>query len=233
MQPTTLTPAPPMHGFRGDRPENGRFTHPKGLTLAISREAGARGTSIARKVGEHLGWQVFDQEMLDYLQLDETGQSQLLADIPDGGRAWADAHLDRLQREERISSDIETTRLVRLMLAVAARGDAVIVGRGAGFLLPVESTIHARVIAPLESRVNFFAQTLRMTREEAKAEAQSRDERRAKFLARTIFRDPADTGAYDLVVNSTRLGVEGAAQVIGWAVRTKQMFAEIAHRDSE
>jgi hypothetical protein len=29
-------------------------------------------------------------------------------------------------------------------------------------------------------------------------------------------------------VNSTRLGVEGAAQFIGWAVRTKQQFAELA-----
>ena len=31
-----------------------------------------------------------------------------------------------------------------------------------------------------------------------------------------------------MAVNSDRLGVEAAAQFIGWAVRTKQMFAELA-----
>ena len=227
MQPSTFPPAPPMHGFRGDRPDDGATPGPKGLTLAISREAGARGTTIARKVGEQLGWQVFDQETLDYLLLDETGRAQLLGDIPAVARTWAESRLARLQRDNRVNTDPETTALVKLMLAVAARGDAVIVGRGAGFLLPVDSTIHVRVIAPLESRVNFFAQTLRMTREEAVREVQSRDERRAMFLARTLFRDPADLSAYDAIVNSTRLGVEGAAQFIGWAVRTKQMFAEI------
>jgi hypothetical protein len=38
-----------------------------------------------------------------------------------------------------------------------------------------------------------------------------------------------DPTAYDVVVNSARLGVEGAAQFVGWAVRTKQMFAEFAN----
>ena len=30
-----------------------------------------------------------------------------------------------------------------------------------------------------------------------------------------------------VLVNSTRLGIESAAQIIGWAVRTKQQFAEL------
>lgn len=228
MLPPTLTPAPPLHGFRGDRPAAGPATRPRGLTLAISREAGARGTSIARKAGEQLGWQVFDQETLDYLQLNETGRAQLLADVPEGARAWADEYLTRLRLNGLLNPDEETVALMRVILAVAARGDAVIVGRGAGFLLPVESTIHARVVAPIDERVNFFAQTHRMTREEATREVQARDDRRARFLAWAVRRDPAILTAYDLVVNSKRLGVEGAAQLIGWAVRTKQMLAEIA-----
>ena len=72
--------------------------------------------------------------------------------------------------------------MIRVLLAVAARGDAVIVGRGAGFLLPAESTVHVRVIAPLERRVAYFAQSLRLSREEAAAEVRARDERRAEFL---------------------------------------------------
>jgi cytidylate kinase len=225
---------PPLHGFRGDE-SVGPFARtegrarPKGLTVTISREAGARGGTIARKVGEFLGWQVFDQEMLDYLVQDVAGRAQLLADVPDTARAWADSHLANLQNGGHlVGDDPQTVEMFRLILNVAARGDAVIVGRGAGFVLPPESTVHVRIVSPFEARVSYLAQWLRLSREEAAAEARSRDDRRAKFLARSLRRDPNDPTAYDAVVNATRLGVEATAQFIGWAVRTKQQFAEIA-----
>lgn len=217
---------PPMHGFRGDSPDE-PATQPRGLTVAISREAGARGTSIAHKLGELLGWQVFDQEMLDQLLVNESGRAQLLSELSDSARAWIDSRFEQLQRESRGKSDSESKDAIRLVLAVAARGDAVIVGRGAGFLLPEETTLHVRIVASFESRVSFLAQSLRLTREEAAAEVKTRDDRRAQYLKRTLSREPSDSTGYDVVVNSTRLGVEGAAQFIGWAVRTKQQFADL------
>ena len=217
---------PPLHGFRGDAPaDDGPAAHPRGLTVALSREAGARGSVIARKLGEILGWQVFDQELLDYLLLDDTGRGQLAADIPPAAREWADRHLARLQREGRVNADPDTVAQFRLLLAVAARGDAVIVGRAAGYLLPAESTLHVRVVAPFDARVHYLAETLRLTPDEAADEARRRDDRRARFLTRTLASVPPDLAAYDLAVNSTRLGVEAAAQFIAWALRSKQQFS--------
>jgi cytidylate kinase len=199
--------------------------------VAISREAGARGGSIARKVGELLGWQVFDQETLDYLLQNDTACEQLLSDLPNAAVVWANLHFARLQREQKWTADTDTAGMIRLLLAVAARGDAVIVGRGAGYLLPPETTLHARVVAPVEARIAYFAQWLRLNREEAAAEVRARDDRRTKFLARILGRNPADATGYDVVVNAGRLGIEAAAQFIGWAVRTKQMFAELRESD--
>jgi cytidylate kinase len=225
---TTAALNPPLHGFRGDEPGGGPAVQPRGLTVAVSREAGARGTTLARKVGELLGWQVFDQDLLDYLQMHDTEREQLLADIPASARAWADAHLARLQQSRKIDAEGDAAGLYRLLFAVAARGDAVIVGRAAGHLLPVESTLHVRVVAPVETRVGYIAQTLRLTRDEAAAEVRRRDEKRAHFVSRTVFKDAADLSGYDLVVNPARLGLEAAAQLVGWAVRVKQQFAELA-----
>ena len=213
-------PEAPAHGFRGD-PAGPAGAYPKALTVAVSREAGARGGAVARKVGELLGWQVYDQEVLDYLLLDAAGRDRLLADLPAAARAWADG-------APRVGSDAEGEGLVRLLRAVAAVGDAVVVGRGAGHLLPAETTLHVRVVAPFEDRVGYAAQLLRLTRDEAAVEVRSRDDRRGLFLARTVGRDPADLGAYDLVVNTSRLGVEGAARVVAAAVRAKHPFAEPA-----
>jgi cytidylate kinase len=221
----------PLHGFRGAEAEQ-PLTRPRGLTVAISRQAGARGTTIARKIAEILDWQVFDHDTLDYLARDDTARSQLLADIPADAQRWADAQLAHLQRDRGLNVDPDALRLVRLVLTVGARGSAVIVGRAAGFLLPRETTVHARIIAPMDARVAYMAQELRLTRPEAVEEVRARDERRAAFLDRTLALDASDLTAYDVVVNSDRLGVEGAAQFVGWAVRTKQMFAELAEPNS-
>jgi cytidylate kinase len=132
-----------------------------------------------------------------------------------------------------MNTDPDTAGLVRLVLMVAARGDVVIVGRGAGFVLPPESTLHVRVVAPFEDRVSYLAQSLRLPREEAANEVRSRDERRAQFITQALFREPSDPTAYDVVVNSARLGVESAAQFVGWALRTKQQFAELAESYDE
>jgi cytidylate kinase len=221
----------PLHGFRGEEAEQ-PLTRPRGLTVAISRQAGARGTTIARKIAEILDWQVFDHDTLDYLAQDDTARAQLLADVPADAQRWADAQLAHLQRDRGLNADAEALRLVRLVLAVGARGSAVIVGRAAGFLLPRETTVHARIIAPLDARVAYLAQELRLTRPEAVEEVRARDERRAAYLDRTLALDVDDLTAYDVAVNSDRLGVEGAAQFVGWAVRTKQMFAELAQPNS-
>ena len=150
-----------------------------------------------------------------------------MAEVPGSAKAWAEAHFSRLQLHHAIALDPDTTAMIRLVLAVAARGDAVIVGRGAGFLLPPESTVHVRVIAPFEKRVAYFAQSLRLSREEAAAEVRARDERRARYLTAMLGRNLNDPTGYDVMVNADRLGVEGAAQFIAWAIRTKQMFDEI------
>jgi cytidylate kinase len=225
-------PLPPAHGYRGEVPTPTPPPRLRGLTVAISREAGARGGTIARKVGELLGWQVFDSEAVEYLVQNETARNQFLAELPPAAKAWAADQLAKLRRQNRVQADADTAVLIELLLAAGARGDAVIVGRGAGYLLPPETTVHVRVVASLNARVAYFAQWLRLSREEAAAELRARDERRAKFLADTFGRDWADPTGYDVVLNAERLGIEGAAQFIGWAVRTKQMFAEIKETDA-
>jgi cytidylate kinase len=226
MASVTDLPSPPVHGYRGETPTPAPLTRPRGLAIAISREAGARGGTIAKKVGALLGWQVFDPDTIEYLVQDDTAREQFLAEVPESAKAWASAHLARLCRQQKVVADPDTARTIELVLAIAARGQAVIVGRGAGYLLPPETTVHVRIVSSLESRVAYFAQWAFLTREEAAAEVRARDERRGKFIAETLGRDAADPTGYDVVVNVDRLGVEGVAQFIGCAVKTKQMLGE-------
>ncbi|MGL4420761.1 MAG: cytidylate kinase family protein, partial [Gemmataceae bacterium] len=80
------------------------------------------------------------------------------------------------------------------------------------------TTLHVRIVAPLEERIAYMGDWLRLTPDEAAREVQMRDGRRTKFLA-----EVQDTSAvpYDLILNSSRLGEAGVAAIILAAVATK------------
>jgi hypothetical protein len=213
---------PPLHGNQGNREPPPTFDSPLSLTIAITREAGARGGSIAQQIGKRLGWQVYTQDLLEFLSGNDSARSHVLSDIPHEGAIWADRQLQRLQNERIVNSGVELGEMPRLMLTLAARGRVVLVGRGAGFLLPRSSTLHVRVVAPLEDRVAYMAQWLRMTHENAAQQVRDRDEKRAEFLVRTFRRRAGDLTEYDMILNSLSLGEEVCAELIYAAVQGKQ-----------
>src|SRR5205085_2448038 len=109
----------------------------------------------------------------------------------------------------------------RAILALAAQGSVVLIGRGAGLLLPAETTLHVRVIAPVADRIAYISQWLRLTLEEATERVRLRDARRAEFLTTHFHRQPAEPHQYDLLLNSSLLGEEASADLIAHAARSK------------
>lgn len=216
---TDLTTSP-LHGNRGDRPS--RPAAPAGLTIAISREAGARGGSVARRVGRRLGWQVYNQELLEFLCANEAAREPVLADVPAGATDWIGGQLDRLRRDHGFDPEAEGTEMPRLILSLAARGQVILVGRGAGYYLPRASSLHVRVVAPLADRIAHMADWSRLTREAAGDLVRERDEQRAEFLLKHFGRRNTDTYDFDLVLNSGLLLEEACADVILSALNGKQ-----------
>lgn len=211
---------PPLHGYRGSPASAAAGERPRGLTVAISREAGARGGSIARRVGRLLGWPVYDQDSLALLARDDAARRELLAEVPGPAAAWAD------HQATTVAGGIDGTdasELVKLVFALAARGEVVIVGRGAGVLLPGESTLNVRVIAPHAERVAYLAQWLRMTTDEAAAELAARDRVRAALHAALTGKAASDPTQYDIILNSGRLGEAGCADMIVSAIKSKHL----------
>jgi cytidylate kinase len=214
----------PFHGERGEAQQ--RPGAPAGLTLAISRESGARGGSIARRVGKRLGWQVYTQELLEFLCANEAARQSILTDVPHDAVDWVTTQLDRLSREQRFDPKAQEAEMPRLLLTLAARGQVVLVGRGAGYYLPHDISLHVRIVASLEDRIAHMADWLRLTREEAAEQVRHRDERRTDFLMKHFGHHPDDVHNFDLVLNSGLLGEETSADVIVAALNGKQDFLE-------
>jgi cytidylate kinase len=207
----------PKHGYRGEPSPHWPERWPSGITVAVSRESGARGGSIARRVGRKLGWPIFDQEQLEFMAQAETP----FQGLPEEAQAWADAWIDHLLRARALSEDPAVLRLARAVLALAAQGEAVLIGRGAGHLLPPATTLHVRIIAPKADRVAYLKQWLRLTEEEAAEELLRRDAGRGEFLRQHLHLRAHDPYPFDMLLNSGRLGEEACADLIVQAAQAK------------
>jgi cytidylate kinase len=213
----------PRHGFQGDRgaapPGPGL---PAGLTVAVSREAGSRGATIGRRVARRLGWPVYDQELLDYLAQEDSSRQSVVETLPPPAAAWVETYLQQLLREQSVSQHPSVVSLTRAVLALAVQGQVVLIGRGAGCVLPRSSMLHARLVAPLPERIAYMSQWLRLTIEEAAERVRLRDSRRAEFLATHFHRQPGDLYQYDMVLNTSHLGEDLCVELIVQAARARQ-----------
>jgi cytidylate kinase len=212
----------PRHGFQGDRaPPPPAPDAPASLTIAISREAGSRGGSIARRAGSKLGWQVYTQELLEYISQEGQMRQDLMAAIQPAGQRWSEERIESLLREQNLSQHPSIGNLARIVLALGAQGEVILLGRGAGCILPAPSTLHVRIIAPLADRIAYMSQWMRLTLDEAAEQVRLRDTRRAEFIETHFHRQPGQPYQYDLLLNSSLLGEELCAELIAQAARAK------------
>lgn len=211
----------PRHGDRGaGRPESARPRIPRSLTIAISREAGARGASIAQRVGTKLGWQVYTQELLEYSLQNELMRQDILESLSQEASEWVDGQLARLTQTSR-AQDTSFRDMVQMILALGAQGEVILIGRGAGHILPRSTTLSIRLVAPLADRVAYFGQWLRLPQQEAAEQVRQRDQRRNEYIERHFRQSPADVHHYDMILNSSFIGEDLCVDLVVQAARAR------------
>jgi hypothetical protein len=212
----------PHHGFQGDRAEKPAVTAvPAALTIAVARESGARGGTIGRRVARKLSWQVYDQDLLEYMSQDTVVRQGIFDSLTPAASAWLEARLETLLREQNLTQHPSMANLARVILALGSQGEVVLIGRGAGFILPRASTLHVRLMAPLQERIAYMSQWLRLPVQEAAERVRLRDARRAEFINTHFHRQPGDIHQYDMLLNASLLGEETCAGLIAQAARAR------------
>jgi cytidylate kinase len=135
------------------------------------------------------------------------------------GRTYGDTAGPEMQADEERYIDT----LSELILAFAARGNIVIVGRGAQALLQDrEDTLHIRVACPQAERIDRIVARDEMSLEDATARVKDSDQQREAWHAKYFEIDYREPYHYHLVVNSGRLSDPLAAQLIVEAARRRE-----------
>ncbi|MFO0958637.1 MAG: cytidylate kinase-like family protein [Isosphaeraceae bacterium] len=187
---------------------------PRFRNLCISREAGTGSGTIARLVGEKLGWKVYEHELIDAIArrmevpIEQARGYDELA--PSVIQDW----ILPMREEHYAPHEAYLDHLAKLVEAIGKTGQSIIVGRGAGFLLPREETLSVRIVAPLKFRAQRLADRYGVSYRTAKRAAREQDRRFLKF-ARVMYRiDAADPHEYDLVLDSHSLGLPICGEIL-------------------
>jgi cytidylate kinase len=198
----------------------GKVDENVGPYVIISRETGAGGSEIARLVGEKLGWDVLDREIIDYIA-DKFGTSRSLVEFVDEKRAnWIHDVFTTWIEGQDFTQAAYLHRLIRLLLLAAHHGKVVIVGRGAQFILPRNRGLSVRIIAPIEFRIEQVILQRGLGAHDARKFIENSDRQRQEFI-KTYFRHKcADPHTYDLVIKLENLVRKDAVNLIVAAVHS-------------
>jgi len=190
-----------------------------GFTIAISRESGAGGASVAREVGSQLDWPVYDRELLEKIS-DETGlQMELLESLDEHETNRTAEWLDSLFGVKTVTSAQFGRRLVQTLSALAAHGRCVIVGRGAAVILPESTTLRVRLVAPRKTRIARMKAKLGLAEQAVASRVDEIDSLRAEFVRSHFRKEVNDVHHYDIVLNTERFSVAQCADLIVAALK--------------
>jgi cytidylate kinase len=98
---------------------------------------------------------------------------------------------------------------------LAGSHSIVIRGRGSQFILKdFPGAFHVQLVASIEVRVKRIMESLKLNEEDARREIARLDDGNREFVKRYFKANIADPINYDLVINTNRLSIEGAASII-------------------
>ncbi len=204
--------------------------------ITITRQYGAGGSEVARRVAARLGWTVVDKEFVSAvaqqagLPAEEVAahEERIPSLIVRLGRALAASAPEMFVPAPAATAELEEDRLVtvteRVIREAAAHGKVVLVGRGAQAILaatPHQEALHVYITAPREARIDAVMKRLGVPAHDAAHTADTTDADRDRYVHRHYGRRRDDPTNYHLVVNTALLGFDGAADVICCAVSEK------------
>lgn len=194
--------------------------------ITISRMYGSGGSEVAARVAEQLGWSLLDNAFVDAvaerlgvsaseIQAREERTPSLVERL---ASALAVASPEILPppteqvppSEERLA---DVTR--RIIEEAVARGNAVLVGRGAQSVLARRAgVLHVFCYAPRDALARRVADRLRLSIAEAEKKVDEINKQREQYVRTAFKRSWRAHDNYHLAINTEWLGIEGTAQLI-------------------
>lgn len=175
--------------------------------ITISRGSYSKGKAVAEKVAEKLGYECLSRDViLEASEEFSVPEIKLVRAIHD-----APGILERLSHgKNKYVSYIQTALLKHFC------NDNVVYHGLAGhyFVQGIPHVLKVRIIADMEERIKLEMEKENITREQALHLIKKDDDERRKWSEYLYDTNTADPSLYDLVIHTTKLSVDDAAEII-------------------
>jgi cytidylate kinase len=188
--------------------------------ITVSREPGSGGRIVAARLADKLGIDILHQEVINEMAKSANVSEKLVETLDERGLSTLEDWISSLVHERHLWPDRYMQHLMKVVGTIGKHGRAVVVGRGANFILPPEKRFSVRIVAPQAWRINNVAKEFDISPEDAKRrvmQTQTESDRRA-FIRKYFNADIADPTNYDLVINTATLNVDDAVKMISSAL---------------
>src|SRR5690606_4725077 len=197
------------------------------MVITISRQYGAGGSEVARRVAEALGWQVVDNELVEQVAVRAGVSPEEVAEREERApsfierltRTLASANPELFPPPGGTVADMEEASLVQITESVvselARRGRVVMVGRAAPAVIgQQENALHVKLVAPRTFRTHAVSERFGVEPEAAARQLDEMDGKRSRYHREYYQRDWADPVNYHMTLNTGLLGLNGVAEII-------------------
>ncbi len=193
----------------------------QGPWMSVSMGLGTRGEEIAAQVGEQLGWRVFDREILEAIARTTHTRERLLSRLDERAIGKLEEFFTRFLMPREPSQSVLLNDMMQVVWALGREGQAILLGRGANWILSGEGGLRVRLTAPLAARVAQVAGADDLSEADAERKVHADDARRAGFIRQAYGRNIGEPLGYDLTLNTHTLGEAVTVQLILAALEMK------------
>jgi cytidylate kinase len=180
--------------------------------ITISREPGSGGSEIARRLARALTMDIIGAQIIQQVAERAEMSEKVIASLDEKAVRLMDSWLDSLFQTRHLWPDEYLHHLTQVIATIGRQGNAVIVGRGANFILPSEETFRVRVIAPREIRIRNVMRDSKADWKTAENYVYKTEADRSAYIRKHFQIDWTNPDLYDLIVNTGHMGIEGAVE---------------------
>ncbi|MFC1489389.1 AAA family ATPase [Thermodesulfobacteriota bacterium] len=184
--------------------------------ITVSTEPGSGGSIIARKIAERLKLDIFHREIIKEIAESVDISPEVVESVEKERLFGIEDFVSSLLMDQYLWPGLYLEHLEKVVRTIGKHGAAVIVGRGANFILDKGKRFSLRIVAPFDLRVQNVAHRYGVSIQEAKHRVVNRESKRKSFIKNYFQANSADPLHYDLVINTERLGIEDAVEAISF-----------------
>jgi cytidylate kinase len=197
----------------------------KGVSVVtLSREPGSGGRIVATRLAEKLAIDIFHQEVIHEMAESASVSEKLLETLDERGLSTLEDWISSLVYQRYLWPDEYLQHLMKVIGTIGEHGRAVIVGRGANFVLPPEKRFAVRIVAPQAWRIENVAREFSLSKEDAKRRVIRTESDRRAFIHKYFNAEIADPTNYDLVINTATLSLDDTVTMISVALGMVECF---------